>query len=151
MESINTNDQSLTRIIVEATNRCNLNCSMCIRRTWDHETGNLSLTTFSALLDDIQEFYPVPEIFFGGYGEPLSHPDIIYMIQDVKATGARAGLVSNGTLLSPVLSRSLILSGLDRLWISMDNIHMESIAVEISKNTNAIIFNCGFLVYTILS
>lgn len=140
MESINTNDQSLTRIIVEATNRCNLNCSMCIRRSWNHKTGNLSLTTFSALLNDIQEIYPIPEIFFGGYGEPLSHPDIIYMIQKVKATGARAGLVSNGTLLSTVLSRGLILSGLDKLWISLDNIHLESILEDRIAQTNRQLF-----------
>ncbi|MCJ7716512.1 MAG: SPASM domain-containing protein, partial [Anaerolineales bacterium] len=68
-----------------------------------------------------------PEVFFGGYGEPLSHPDIIDMISKVKILGVRAGLVSNGTLLSPALSQDLIQSGLDKLWISVDNIHQDSI------------------------
>ncbi len=127
MGSLNQIDQPLNRIIVEATNRCNLDCSMCIRGTWKYSPGNMSSRSFSALLDDLREFSPVPEIFFGGYGEPLSHPEIIGMIHDVKGTGARVELVSNGTLLSPELSRDLILSGLDRLWISMDNIHQDSI------------------------
>ena len=80
MRSLNQTDQSLNRIIVETTNRCNLDCSMCIRRTWNNKTGSMSLKTFSALLDDIQDFSPIPEIFFGGYGEPLSHPQIVNMI-----------------------------------------------------------------------
>ena len=82
---------------------------------------------------------PAPEIFFGGYGEPLSHPEILNMIRDVKATGARAGLVSNGTLLSPGLSRDLILSGLDRLWISLDNIHQDSIQENSRAQTSQLI------------
>lgn len=127
MKSINQIDQPLNRIIVEVTNHCNLNCSMCIRTTWSSETGHMSREVFERLLDDIQEFSKPPEVFFGGYGEPLSHPDIIDMIIKVKILGVRAGLVSNGTLLSPTISQDLIRSGLDKLWISMDNIHQDSI------------------------
>jgi len=87
----------------------------------------MSREIFEKLLDDIHEFSKPPEIFFGGYGEPLSHPDIIDMIRGVKNLGARVGLVSNGTLLSPALSQALIQSGLDKLWISLDNIHRGSI------------------------
>lgn len=87
----------------------------------------MSGDVFERLLDDIQEFSKPPEVFFGGYGEPLSHPDIIDMIQRVKILGVRVGLVSNGTLLSPVLSQDLIQSGLDKLWISLDDIHQDSI------------------------
>ena len=127
MRSINEIDQQLNRIIVEPTNHCNLDCSMCIRTTWTSETGHISREVFERLLDDIQEFSKPPEIFFGGYGEPLSHPDIIVMIRKVKNLGARAGLVSNGTLLSSAISQALIQSGLDKLWISLDNIHQDSI------------------------
>jgi len=127
MKSINQIDQPLNRIIVEATNHCNLDCSMCIRTTWSSETGHMSSEVFERLLDDIQDFSKPPEIFFGGYGEPLSHPDIIEMIRGVKVLGVHVGLVSNGTQLSPTLSQDLIQSGLDKLWISMDDIHQDSI------------------------
>ena len=127
MKSINQIDQPLNRIIVEATNICNLNCSMCLRTTWASETGHMPREVFERLLNDIQEFSKPPEIFFGGYGEPLSHPDIIDMIQRVKVFGDRVGLVSNGTQLSPTLSQDLIQSGLDKLWISLDDIHQNSI------------------------
>lgn len=126
MKSINEIDQHLNRIIVEATNHCNLDCSMCIRTTWSSETGQMSREIFEKLMDDIQEFSIIPEIFFSGYGEPLSHPDIIEMIRVVKNLGVRTGVVSNGTLLSQTLSQDLIQSGLDKLWISLDNIHQDS-------------------------
>lgn len=130
MKSIGQIDQPLNRIIVEVTNHCNLDCSMCIRMTWSSETGHMSSRVFERLLDDIKEFSKPPEVFFGGYGEPLSHPDIIDMISSVKGLGVRAGLVSNGTLLSPRTSQDLIQSGLDKLWISMDNIHQSSISED---------------------
>ena len=127
MKSIHQIDQPLNRIIVEVTNHCNLDCSMCIRTTWSSETGHMSKEVFKRLLDDIQEFSKPPEVFFGGYGEPLSHPDIIEMISKVKILGVRTGLVSNGTLLSPELSLDLIHSGLNKLWISLDDLHQDSI------------------------
>lgn len=86
----------------------------------------MSTGTFARLLHAIQELSRPPEIFFGGYGEPLSHPHIVDMIRDIKQLGSQAGMVSNGTLLTPSLSLGLIQSGLDKLWISMDNIHQES-------------------------
>jgi MoaA/NifB/PqqE/SkfB family radical SAM enzyme len=147
MRSINEIDQQLNRIIVEPTNHCNLDCSMCIRTTWTSETGHISWEVFERLLDDIQEFSKPPEIFFGGYGEPLSHPDIIVMIRKVKNLGARAGLVSNGTLLSSAISQSLIQSGLDKLWISLDNIHQDSILEGQGTHTRQNVLNNleGFL------
>lgn len=147
MISINEIDQQLNRIIVEATNICNLNCSMCLRTTWNSETGHMSGEIFERLVDDIQEFSKPPDIFFGGYGEPLSHPDIIEMIRRVKVLGIHVGLVSNGTQLSPTLSQDLIQSGLNKLWISMDNIHQESIleGQETHTRQNVLINLEGFL------
>ena len=140
MKSINQIGQHLNRIIVEATNICNLNCSMCLRTTWTSETGHMPREVFERLLNDIQEFPKLPEIFFGGYGEPLSHPDIIDMIQRVKVFGVRVGLVSNGTLLSPIISQDLIQSGLDKLWISMDKIHQESILEDHGSHSQQSVF-----------
>jgi len=127
METATLIDQTLKRIIVEPTNHCNLDCSMCIRHTWNSPGGQMSSPNFAALLEDLRSLSPTPEIFFGGYGEPLSHPKIIQMIREVKATGARAELVSNGTLLTPQMAKDLISSGLDKIWISLDTSHQDSI------------------------
>ena len=67
-------------------------------------------------------------IFFGGYGEPLAHPEIVTMVASAKSAGARVELITNGTMLTPELSRRIISAGLDRLWVSLDGARPESYA-----------------------
>ena len=118
--------QSLNRIYLEVTNRCNLNCSICIRNVWDDVPGSLSYDTYQKILRDIQNIDNTLEIFFGGFGEPLSHPDIIKMIGSANRQGLITSLVTNGILLSSEMSEALITKGLDRLWVSLDGAHSES-------------------------
>ena len=64
--------------------------------------------------------YPLT-IFFGGLGEPLFHPAIVDMVaQKQRIARCRVELITNGTLLSPQLSKDLIDAGLDMLWVSLD-------------------------------
>jgi MoaA/NifB/PqqE/SkfB family radical SAM enzyme len=126
MISHNQSANTLNRIYLEVTNRCNLDCGICIRNTWEDLPGSLSLELYQKLISDIQLMDPLPEIFFGGYGEPLSHPDIIKMILSAKQNGSKTALITNGTLLSEKMAEALISSGLDRLWVSLDGVHSES-------------------------
>ncbi|MCJ7715968.1 MAG: radical SAM protein, partial [Anaerolineales bacterium] len=133
---------SLNRVYVEITNRCNLDCSICIRRTWDDQPGSMSLKSFQRIVKDIQCFNPVPEIFFGGFGESLSHPDIIEMIKQSKDIGAQTSLITNGILLSGDMSEKLVASGLDMLWVSIDGAHPESyLDVRLGDHLSQIIEN----------
>lgn len=111
---------SLAKFYVEPTNRCNLDCPMCMRRTWDEPAGEMSSAVFRRLLHGLTAFVPRPGIFFGGIGEPLLHPGIIEMVAESKAAGACVELITNGTLLTPELSIELIRAGLDGLWVSID-------------------------------
>jgi AbrB family looped-hinge helix DNA binding protein len=111
---------SLHRVYVEVTNQCNLNCSTCMRNVWNVEFGDMSLETFKSILDGIDHFSPKPEIFLGGYGEPLSNPDCISMIEMAKSRGLRVSLITNGILLTEAVSRQLIDLDLDMLWVSLD-------------------------------
>jgi MoaA/NifB/PqqE/SkfB family radical SAM enzyme len=67
-------------------------------------------------------------VFFGGFGEPLAHPEIVRMIASAKSAGARVELITNGTLLTPDLSQQIIAARLDRLWVSLDGARPESYA-----------------------
>jgi MoaA/NifB/PqqE/SkfB family radical SAM enzyme len=116
----------LNRIYIEVTNQCNLDCSTCIRTIWNDSLGSMPFPGFQKIIADLSEFSPIPEIFFGGYGEPLSHPDILPMIRYARAKGASTSLITNGTLLSQAMTHSLIESGLDMLWVSIDGAHPES-------------------------
>jgi MoaA/NifB/PqqE/SkfB family radical SAM enzyme len=110
----------LAKVYVEPTNRCNISCRTCMRRTWDESLGSMSAATFKRIVENLRALPQMPTVFFGGLGEPLFHRRIVSMIKQVKALGAAAELITNGTLLSEARSRELIDSGLDVLWVSID-------------------------------
>jgi MoaA/NifB/PqqE/SkfB family radical SAM enzyme len=111
---------SLRRVYLEITNRCNLNCSTCMRNVWDVQYGHMSEQTFERILSGLEQFSPKPEIFFGGYGEPLSHPKSLDMVARAKSRGFRVSLITNGILLGEEVARRLIDIELDKLWVSLD-------------------------------
>src|SRR4030042_3443344 len=118
----------LAKVYIEPTNRCNLECRTCIRNIWDEPLGEMSRTTFARIVEGLRSFSPPPALFFGGFGEPLVHPDIVEMVAQAKALGARVELITNGTLLTKNLSKQLIEAGLDMLWVSLDGATPESYA-----------------------
>jgi MoaA/NifB/PqqE/SkfB family radical SAM enzyme len=119
----------LTKVYVEPTVRCNLACRTCIRHNWQEEDGGkMSDGTFAAILASASRLDPLPTFFFGGLGEPLFHTRTIDWIRQVKALGARAELITNGTMLGERRARQLIASGLDLLWVSIDGATPESYA-----------------------
>jgi MoaA/NifB/PqqE/SkfB family radical SAM enzyme len=122
--SRSTND--LSRIYIEVTNQCNLNCRTCVRNSWGDQPGSMILDQFQTIIAHINRIEPTPEIFFGGYGEPLSHPDIVTMIQLARKSKAKTSLITNGTLLSQEMSEALLEAGLDMLWVSIDGAKPES-------------------------
>jgi MoaA/NifB/PqqE/SkfB family radical SAM enzyme len=110
----------LARVYIEPTNCCNLTCRTCVRNNWEGVLGHMAQPTFERIIDGLKSF-PLPlTVFFGGFGEPLSHPHIIQMIGQAKAMGASVAMITNGTLLSAERSRQLLDVGLDTLWVSLD-------------------------------
>jgi MoaA/NifB/PqqE/SkfB family radical SAM enzyme len=119
---------TLKRVYIEPTNKCNLNCSTCIRNSWDAEYGHMSAQTFECVLSGLAECDEKPELFLGGYGEPLSHPHILEMIEQAKTRDHRVSLITNGILLSEEMARRLIDLNLDMLWVSLDGASAECYA-----------------------
>jgi len=118
----------LGKVYVEPTNACNLECRTCIRNVWDEPSGWMTDSTFECIVKGLRDFSPTPTVFFGGFGEPLAHPNIVEMVAQVKALGASVELITNGTLLTEYLSRQLIKAGVDVLWLSLDGATPESYA-----------------------
>lgn len=116
----------LAKIYVEPTNLCNLECSMCVHRTWDEPLGQMSWQVFTRVLESAKSLPETPSFFFGGLGEPLSHPQLIKMISEAKSIPAKVELITNGTLLDEKYARQLVETGLDRIWISIDGATPES-------------------------
>lgn len=118
----------LARLYVEPTNQCNLQCRTCIRNVWDEPMGKMSEAVFARLIEGLRTFSPPPAVTFGGFGEPLSHPNIVDMIREAKALGAAVELITNGTLLTRDISWELVKLRLDVLWVSIDGATPDSYA-----------------------
>jgi MoaA/NifB/PqqE/SkfB family radical SAM enzyme len=120
--------EQLAKVYLEPSSRCNLTCRTCIRNVWDEPLGLMSEATFDRIIEDLQKLSPRPTVFFGGLGEPLTHPHLVEMAARVKALGARVELITNGTILTERVSRRLIEAELDLLWVSLDGARPESYA-----------------------
>lgn len=119
---------SLSRVYVEPTTLCNLLCRTCIRNVWDEPAGMMSAETFARVMDAVCGVSPRPTVFFGGFGEPFAHPDLLAMLATAKSAGCPVELITNGTMLGDSTRRELVRIGLDRLWVSIDGATPESYA-----------------------
>ncbi len=123
------NIHSLAKIYIELTAKCNLNCHSCMRKNWEESIGNMDLNIFHILIKQLKEFKSLQSIIFSGIGEPTLHPDILYIIQQVKSLGLKLEIVTNGTQLNETILEGFISHGLDRLWVSFDGTSAESFEV----------------------
>ncbi len=125
---------SLTRVYVELTTRCNLACRTCVRNAWDEPLGQMSLALFRDLIQGLREAAKPPPgappltLVFAGYGEPTVHPDLLEILRLSKDLGARVEIVTNGTRVDAELARGLIDLGVDRVWYSVDAVTPERYA-----------------------
>jgi len=118
----------LTKIYIEPTVSCNLDCITCFRNHWEQPLGRMSDETFEQIFQGLKQLDPIPDVYFGGIGEPLFHPKTIEWVARVKALGVKVELITNGTTLTERKSQQLIDTGLDLLWVSLDGATPESYA-----------------------
>lgn len=119
----------LTKIYIEPTVACNLECVTCFRNGWNEPNGRMSDETFEQIFESIKTLDPLPSVYFGGIGEPLVHTRTIEWIARVKALGVpKVEMITNATLLDEKRARELINAGLDLLWVSIDGASPESYA-----------------------
>jgi len=141
--SLTTRDvDRLAKLYVEPTNRCNLDCRTCMRQGWDEGLGFMEFGLFEKIRSGLRAFPASPGVFFGGFGEPLSHPRIADMVALAKQSGSEVELISNGILLDDKMAARLTDVGLDRLWVSIDGASPASYAdVRLGDHLPEIIAN----------
>lgn len=111
---------TIKKVYLEPTSRCNLACVTCIRNSWHETFGDMEWSTYETLINSLANFPDLKEIAFAGFGEPLLHemlPDMVKLAHD---KGIRTGITTNATLLTPSLSARLIDAGLDQIIVSID-------------------------------
>ena len=118
----------LTKVYIEPTVACNLDCITCFRNGWEQPMGRMTEETFAGIMDGLKKLDPIPSVYFGGIGEPLFHLKTIDWIAEAKSLGVKVELITNGTILTEKISQRLIDAGLDVLWISIDGAEPETYA-----------------------
>jgi putative metalloenzyme radical SAM/SPASM domain maturase len=116
-----------TKLFVETTTRCNLNCFMCVKQNQGSEVseGDFSPELFDRLESSLSH---VETLILNGIGEPLLNPHLESFIRRAKKLMPPAGWVgfqSNGHLLTHLRAVSLVDAGLDKVCISIDAIAPE--------------------------
>ncbi|HEX7359358.1 MAG TPA: radical SAM protein [Bryobacteraceae bacterium] len=107
--------------------RCNLACAYC--NEYDDYSKPVPLATMQRRLELLGKLKTGVITISGG--EPLLHPELDEIIRGIRETGALAGLITNGYLLTPDRVRKLNAAGLDYLQISIDNVMPD----EVSKKS----------------
>jgi MoaA/NifB/PqqE/SkfB family radical SAM enzyme len=116
----------LTKVYIEPTVACNLDCITCFRNGWDQPIGRMTDETFERIFAGLKELSPTPSVYFGGIGEPLFHPKTVEWIRRIKELDVKVELITNGTILTEKKAQQLIDVGLDVLWVSLDGATPES-------------------------
>lgn len=132
----------LGKVYIEASGLCNLACRTCIRNVLSQEFGFMSQEVFENILDGVRSYSPAPEIFFGGFGEPLTHPRIVEWVAQARQASNNVEMVTNGVLLDEKRAQGLIDSGLTGLWVSLDGASSESYAdIRLGSTLEVVIKN----------
>lgn len=119
-QAIDKSNDQLEKVYIEVTNACNLECRTCMRNVWNEPIGYMEENIFSQVMQGLIQLPTKPLLFFGGYGEPFAHPQILEMIEKASKEGYQVELITNGILLDPSVSAKLIDACVDRVWVSID-------------------------------
>ncbi|MCL5256706.1 MAG: tungsten cofactor oxidoreductase radical SAM maturase [Chloroflexi bacterium] len=117
----------LAKINVEITNACNLNCITCIRNSWPDETGRMPIELFRDLIAQLRRFPKLSKFTFGGFGEPLSHPDFLEMAALAKGAGCTTEMTTNGVLLDAKMAGE-VARLVDTVVVSVDALEKDRYA-----------------------
>ncbi len=116
------------KLYVEPTTGCNLHCRTCIRNVWQDPEAQMTMDTFARIAASLDELPSLERVIFTGFGEPLTHPHILDMIQAVRERGLAVTVGSNGLLLDKRMADELVRLGVDRLVVSLDGVKPETYA-----------------------
>jgi MoaA/NifB/PqqE/SkfB family radical SAM enzyme len=111
----------LRKVYVESTNHCNFDCPMCVRHGWEEPLGHMPLARFERLADGLASAADdALTLTFGGFGEPLVHPDWRVFVSVARDRGLRVEVVTNGSLLTGDAARTIVGLGVSQVTVSVD-------------------------------
>lgn len=124
-------------IYIEQTKYCNFKCYYCMHSTHDDSNGifaqnghvmqHMDFELYKALMKQLGEL-GIKRIVFSGLGEPLMNPDFPRFVKYAVDQGIadRIEVLTNGVLLTPEYTDSLIAAGITNINISIQGIDAET-------------------------
>jgi len=128
---------------LEPTNRCHLDCSVCLRKVRAREAGDMSFEDFRRIID---KFEYLKLVTLHGWGEPLLHPELFQMIDYLRRKGIGAAFATSGSMLNPDICLKLVQSDLNKLVFSIDaGATPQADAIRKNSSLNAIAQNIRYI------
>ena len=141
---------------VDTCNVCNFKCKFCT--TGDHELlqkynrpkGFMSYELFCKIIDEMQTFDDkVKDLIFHKNGEPLLHERIVDMLHYAKEKDVanRMMLVTNGSMLTPKMSRDIMAIGPHYMQVSLEAVSDEGYekVSRVKVDYNKLVGNVAYL------
>lgn len=115
-----------TSLTVEPTTACNLGCPECPSglKIFSRPTGNLKSETVDIVLSELGTYLTYVNFYF--QGEPYIHKSFLEMVKKANQAGIFTTTSTNAHFLSDEMAKKTILSGLDKLIISLDGVTQET-------------------------
>ncbi|SMP66441.1 radical SAM protein [Anoxynatronum buryatiense] len=109
------------KIYLELTDRCNLNCAICYRKSWDEDQFNLDMSedVLKKVEASLKEVKGIKKLVLGGIGEPLYHPQILEILE--RFSQYPLHITSNGTMMSAAMVDALV-GRVQEITISVDGV-----------------------------
>ena len=113
-------------VSIEPTTACNLACPECPSglKAFTRPTGKLSLIDNNFLLDSIGKQLMYVNYYF--QGEPFLNPDFLSLVKAAKERNVYVATSTNAHFINAKIAEEIVLSGLDRLIISIDGTTQET-------------------------
>lgn len=103
----------MKKVYIELTNRCNLNCEMCYRHSWENTLGDMN----NKVIDEIgAHLKNTKSIVFGGIGEPTIAKSFEYAIEKFKDYDLE--ITTNGIILKSKIET--VCKNFKKIIISVD-------------------------------
>lgn len=115
-------------LICETSQVCNIKCNYCMQSFIKRDHRQImSLSTFGELCEQIGEFGKIKKVNLAGWGEPLVNKELPNMVQHLSQMNIveNIDIVTNGLLLTRILSEKLISAGTDYIRISLQGMTSE--------------------------
>lgn len=110
---------------IEPTTACNLGCPECPSglKMFSRDTGNLKSEDLKKWIDQIKAHTAYINFYF--QGEPFINPQFLEHVNYASGSGIYTSTSTNGHFLHDETAKKTVLSGLDRLIISIDGTTQE--------------------------